>query len=533
MHRRVKLFLVVLGTSCSPAGRPTEHADRVSTAPDAATPERGAPASPVTAPSAAPAPPPPIACVPGPGVDYPVGPGQKYPSIGAVPMEKLGPGDTLRIFYRAAPYAEKIMIGALGGTAARPIRVCGVRGPNGELPILEGKDATTRKELSGFFPYDGHQVRGLVIVGHPHSAASYAATPSNVIIEGLEIRGASPPNGFTDASGKSLSYSSPAAGVFVERVNGLTIRGCSIHDNNNGVFAGTGGGAEGSRDVTLTGNHIWNNGGVSDPSEHNSYIEVNGSTYEYNWYGPTRKGNGAGIKDRGVVTAIRYNYFDDAGAHILDLVDAQEAKATSVPLADFHTTRVYGNVIVRAAASGSLIHYGGDSGNFQDYRKGTLRFYNNTVVVKNDTYKDWTRTAIFELSTMEETLWARNNVFFSTSAPTPMRPIGMMGARDQVTNGVASFGHDWVRDGMTASDLTPGASTVVHAVVTGLDSDAHGAEPGFVNMAGSDYTIAAAALGAPGSLAPEVPAAFWPTMQYVVHQSGKARPGLGAGALVQ
>jgi hypothetical protein len=71
------------------------------------------------------------------------------------------------------------------------------------------------------------------------------------------------------------------------------------------------------------------------------------------------------------------------------------------------------------------------------------------------------------------------------------------------------------------------------AVVTGLDTAAHGAEPGFANMAGSDYTIGVAALGAPASLAPEVPAAFWPTMQYVVHQSGKARAGLGVGALVQ
>src|SRR5262249_10708237 len=148
--RLVKLFLVFLAASCSPAGPPTERTGGVSAAHapslDAAAPPptQTAPLGPVTtgspvgapvttgSPVGAPvttgspvgAPPAPVACMPGPGVDYPVGPGQKYTSIGAVPMEKLGPGDTLRIFYRAAPYAEKIMIGALGGTAALPVRVC-------------------------------------------------------------------------------------------------------------------------------------------------------------------------------------------------------------------------------------------------------------------------------------------------------------------------------------------------------------------------------------------------------------------------
>ncbi|MBK6515419.1 MAG: hypothetical protein IPG04_15185 [Polyangiaceae bacterium] len=39
----------------------------------------------------------------------------------------------------------------------------GIKGPGGEPPILDGEKATTRKELQ--FPFDGQQVRGLIIVG--------------------------------------------------------------------------------------------------------------------------------------------------------------------------------------------------------------------------------------------------------------------------------------------------------------------------------------------------------------------------------
>jgi len=76
----------------------------------------------------------------GTGDDYPVGPGQKYPSISDVPWDKLGPGDTVRIHYRETPYREKIVI-RTDGTEQNPIRVCGVAGPNGERPILDGDGA--------------------------------------------------------------------------------------------------------------------------------------------------------------------------------------------------------------------------------------------------------------------------------------------------------------------------------------------------------------------------------------------------------
>ena len=305
------------------------------------------------------------------------------------------------------------------GTAKSPIRICGVPGPDGQLPVIDGQDATTRPQLD--FPFDGHQVRGLVIIGHAHGQP-WENTPSHIIFEGFEVRNAAPPNAFTDRSGKKSAYSPIAAGIFVERANNLIIRGCTVTGNNNGIFVGTGGGAVAlTQNVLLEQNYIHDNGSLADYYEHNVYNEAANVVYQYNRFGPPRAGRsgilGANIKERSAGVVIRYNWIED-GAHILDIVDAQESKDVTRSMPSFHATYVYGNVIIRGTRpTGSMILYGGDSGVLEDYRKGTLFFYNNTVVVKNDRYPDYTNTAIFELSTNEEHLDSRNNVYFSTVEP--------------------------------------------------------------------------------------------------------------------
>ena len=91
------------------------------------------------------------ACVPsGRGTDYRVGTGQPYTSLDAVPWESLRAGDTVRVFHRDTPYRSKFLI-AGQGTADAPIRVCGVRGPNGERPVIDGSGATTRAALGPLY----------------------------------------------------------------------------------------------------------------------------------------------------------------------------------------------------------------------------------------------------------------------------------------------------------------------------------------------------------------------------------------------
>lgn len=466
-------------------------------------------------------------CAPsGTGRDIKVGPGQAYASLGDAPFESLTKGDTVRIFWREQPYHEKLMISGIG-TESAPIRVCGVPGPHGQLPVIDGQDATTRPLLD--FPFDGHQVRGLVIIGHRHSEP-WENTPSYIVLEGLEVRNASPPFTFTDRSGKKLAYSNIAAGIFVERASHLTVRGCTVTANNTGMFIGTGGGAVAlTQDVLIEKNYIHDNGSLADYYEHNVYNEASNVTYQFNRFGSPRGGPkgvlGANIKERSAGVIVRYNWIED-GAHIMDIVDAQEAKDSTQSMPSFHSTYVYGNVIIRGAApAGSMIHYGGDSGLTENYRKGTLFFYNNTVVVKNAGYGGYTRTPVFELSTNDEHLDSRNNIYFSTIAADDLHAIGMLGGRDGVSSGVATFAGDWVKKGWTVYDSTLGAKSDLRAQVRDFDKMTRGDLPGFRDASTDDYALVVPGSGGtPVSLAPTVPAELLPTSEYVKHQQGRPRP---------
>jgi hypothetical protein len=459
----------------------------------------------------------------GSGRDYEVGPGKRFEKLGDVPFERLAAGDTVRIHHRREPYREKLMIGGVGRPDA-PIRVCGVRGPGGERPVIDGDGATTRPSL--VFPYDGHQVRGLIIVGWRRSDP-WKTSPEHIVIEGLELRNASPKHRFTDKSGKAAAYAQNAAGIFVQRGRNVTLRGNVVHDNGNGLFVGTAGGDELTEHVLIEGNYVYDNGSDENYYHHNVYNEASGVVYQFNHFGPPKAGPkgilGANIKERSAGVVIRYNWIED-GAHVVDLVDAQEAREPNLKSASFRESWMYGNVVVRGpAASGSMIHYGGDSGLEHTYRKGTLRFFHNTVVIENAAHKDWEGTAIFELSTNDERLDSRNNVYVS-DAPRPSRPVALLGARDGVVSGKATFAGDWIREGISA---TAGHKAKVVATPEGLEGGLRGKDPGFVGLARRDFHLAA---GCP-FVGKGVPLAFpeHPLgMQYAAHGKGEARPNRGA-----
>ena len=265
-----------------------------------------------------------------------------------------------------------------------------------------------------------------MIVGHPHGDP-WVSMPSYLELEGLEVRNGAPPYSFTDRSGKTANYSAIAAGIFVERANHVTIRGCTITANNNGHLRRYRRGRRHlTQNVLIEHNYIHDNGSLADYYEHNVYNEASNVVYQYNRFGPPRGGKsgilGANIKERSAGVVIRYNWLED-GAHILDIVDAQESKDVTRSMPSFHSTYVYGNVFIRGTTpAGSMFLYGGDSGILGDYRKGTLFFYDNTVVVRNEGYPDYTRTAVFELSTNDEHLDSRNNVYFSTVVPDDTAP---------------------------------------------------------------------------------------------------------------
>src|SRR5207244_3168930 len=102
----------------------------------------------------------------------------------------------------------------------------------------------------------------------------------------------------------------------------------------------------------------------------------------YNHFGPLRAGSlGNNLKDRSAGTVIRYNWIE-GGAHLLDLVEPEESYKIASQDPRFQRTYVYGNVLINGPTDGNnLVHYGGDNGTVNEYRKGALYFYHNTVFI--------------------------------------------------------------------------------------------------------------------------------------------------------
>src|SRR5690606_31892153 len=143
--------------------------------------------------------------------------------------------------------------------------------------------------------------------------------------------------------------------------------------NEEGIFGVT-------RNLRIAGNYMHNNGVSGSFTIHNTYVQSQNVTYEFNRYGALRSGaTGNSIKDRSTGTVIRYNRIED-GARAIDLVEAEDFASVAKADPAYRSTFVYGNQIVKDGRKGSTIHYGGDhAGSEANYRKGTLYFFSNTV----------------------------------------------------------------------------------------------------------------------------------------------------------
>lgn len=428
---------------------------------------------------------------------FEVGPGKPYANVGDVPWESLNAGDTVLIYYRATPYKEKFVLSRVG-TPSQPITVRGVLGPNAERPILDGKDATTRSQLD-YYSRD----RGVIKIGGSSVpfADGISVMPQWLVIENLEIRGARPPNTFTGPNGNIESYSKPASSVYLEFGENVTVRNCDLHDNGNGFFAYSSN-TIATRHVLLQGNYVHDNGNVGSNFEHNVYVEAIGVTYQYNHFGPPLAvAGGNNIKDRSAGLVVRYNWIEGSNRQ-LDLVDAEDSSIVRAQ-PSYRFTHVYGNVIIEHPNSGNndIAFYGGDSGSPQNYRKGTLYFYNNTVV------SDRTNaTRLFRMPTNAESIDARNNVAYVAAAGSNLKVLDNYGRLKLTQN--------WFKTGWTPFAVgNPKGSIINNGTVTG-------SSPGFVSEAGQDYHLLSSSQcideGAP--LSPKVLPIHNVVREYMKHQ---------------
>ncbi len=433
---------------------------------------------------------------------YEVGPGKAYANINDVPWESLQAGDTVLIHWRSTPYKEKWVI-CRQGTATAPITVRGVAGPGGELPIIDGNGATTRPQLNFW-----SETRGVIKIGGANVPAD--TMPKFITIENLDIRSARAAYTFTADDGTTQTYGTNASSIYVEKGENITVRNCVLHDSGNGFFVASSDAAV-SRDILVEGNYIYDNGNTGSIYEHNNYTAAIGITFQYNRFGPLRAGaSGNNLKDRSAGLVVRYNWIE-GGNRQLDLVDGEDSGAISSD-PRYRETHVYGNTLVERDADGNrqILHYGGDSGVTASYRKGTLYFYNNTVV---STRTD--RTTLFRLSTNEERADARNNIFYVTAAGSTLSLLD--------STGVLDFSHNWLKPGWVNTFGT------LSGTINNDGTSIGGASPGFINEAAQDYRLAAnsTCVNAGTPLNASVLPAHNVVRHYVKHQSSEARPADG------
>jgi hypothetical protein len=431
---------------------------------------------------------------------YEVGPGKPFLSIGAVPWESLQPGDTVLIHWRSTPYKEKFVL-CRQGTESAPITVRGVAGANGELPVLDGNGATTRSALSYW-----NQERGVIKIGGANNPPD--TLPKYITIENLDIRSARPPFTYTAANGATQTYSTSASSIYVEKGENLVVRNCVMRDSGNGFFVASSDELA-SRNILVEGNYIYDNGIDGSIFQHNNYTAAIGITFQYNRFGPLRAGClGNNLKDRSAGLVVRYNWIE-SGNRQLDLVDGEDSSLIRDD-PRYRETFVYGNVLIEPAAAGNrqITHYGGDSGDIPNYRKGTLYFYNNTIV---STRTD--RTTLFRLSTNQETCDFRNNIVYVTAAGTTVSLVD--------ADGVLNMTHNWFKPGFVSTFGT------LTGTINNDGTTVTGSSPGFVNEAGQDYHLTAASncINAGAVLHSVVLATSNGVVrQYVKHQSSEARP---------
>lgn len=364
--------------------------------------------------------------------DYHVGPSQALTTIGSVPWGNLQAGDNVFIHWRSAPYKEKWVINAQG-TAANRIRIIGVSGSNGEKPIIDGDGAITSTTLN----YWGEN-RGVIKIGG--SSVPSDGLPNYITIENLEIKSAHDTFQFTDDTGNVNSYVGNAAAIYVEKCANLIIRDCVLHDSGNGLFIGEFNGQ--SEHILIENNYIYGNGNVGSAYEHNSYTEAIDITFQYNRYGPLRaQADGNNLKDRSAGLVVKFNWIE-GGNRQLDLVEAQ-GSAILVNHPSYSTTHVFGNILIEPDGDGNqqIVHYGGDSDSISDFRKGTLYFYNNTVISHRAG-----NTTLIRLSTVDETAEIFNNVIYTTATGDKMALTNV--------DGTVNFHHNWINENWVNSHST-------------------------------------------------------------------------------
>ena len=433
---------------------------------------------------------------------YDVGPGHDYETPDAAPWRLIEPGDEVRIHWRPEPYRSRWSFSYRGREDA-PIVCRGVRGPDGQRPVIDGSNALAPPGVV----YTGG-TRGIIKIGYCNVPEVH--DPQWLVIEGLSFRGARPGH-YSLGRGGLAEYLQTASGIFIERGSNIVIRDCEFTDCGNGFFA-----AWETRNLLVEGCYLHGNGGPN-VHEHNSYTAGTNITFRGNRFGPLKDGCiGNALKDRSANLRVIGNWIE-GGNRQLDLVDGEDDPSI-VAAAGYRETWVVGNVLAEVEDFGNpqIVHFGGDSGDEPSYRRH-LHLVGNTIV---STRRG--KVTVLRLSTQAQTADVLNNVIYTTA------PGGELAILDE-TGGVTLRGN-WISEGYRRS----------HGPLAGhIDAAGNlgGETPGFVDFANWDLRLRASSPAVAAGQEVDWPQAIeWPLRISTREQDTVGRPltrDLGAMPVAQ
>lgn len=345
------------------------------------------------------------------GGDYEVGAGKQYATIASTPaLTNWAPGTIMRIWNTDTTgsnptiYREYYNI-QKDGTPTQPIIVCGVADSKGNLPILDGQDATAQSDV------DTNAGDGIITLWHGAGHYGYwqdgSIGPNYVSVTGLHLRnGNSTLKRYAPGGSSEVNWDNFTACLNFRSGSYVDISGNELDNCANGMFTAENASnawATITQNLTFMGNHVQQSGDPGDASgTHQEYVQTYYALLEGNRIDNPTQYAGSMFKWRGVEGIFRYNFVGDGGQRLFDLVENQDGpdymtfeqylggglygygdQAGANVIAGYQESAqkdfIYGNEMFGTSAWGQ-IHYAGDQGvDGMWIRNGILYAYSNTL----------------------------------------------------------------------------------------------------------------------------------------------------------
>jgi hypothetical protein len=456
------------------------------------------------------------------GTVYNVGPSRGLKRLRDVDWVNLMPCDQVLVDYSSTPYTDRVFI-ASRGEFGKSIVLRGLRGPNGERPIISGQDAVTPTD-GRVSPFNGDV--GMITVANYNTGfipnMPYGYRPGHLVISGFEFEHVIGPArtptpiktySYTDAKGNYVPWSGFVADIYVLGADDLEISDNYFHDSSTGIFVNSLFDAVKQSSRLFVLNNTFRNLANGDPGVHPMYTEAAGEVVRGNlFYQPQPFSTGVLVKDRSVCTVFDDNYLE-SGNLALDFRDPQSNAPYESTLLDAFGERCASNLFVTnnvlVAKPGlwgaSFLeqgdgHTAGAVNNPQAYRRdGDFYAVNNVFISAWTDYNPYSGRSVpiwtdYNNAYVTTAFHAINNLFYvaaktSGAKPAPLTACYWGGKMDYA-------GANWTN---LAFDGAPYAKAVDGNGAVGAPCDGSGmaglvvstSDPGFVDFANGNYHLLA------------------------------------------